>query len=103
MKKNILRRHNSALISVLCLVFTAGILTAAVLSLSKSGTFTVTTHVDLQRSMLIAEGVANRVQWLMAADRNLNPNDKPGTVDYTTFEYDRFWITTKLPLSKSLR
>ncbi|MBR2344925.1 MAG: general secretion pathway protein GspK [Lentisphaeria bacterium] len=90
MKKNMLRRHNSALISVLCLVFTAGILTAAVLSLSKSGTFTVTTHVDLQRSMLIAEGVANRVQWLMAADRNLNPNDKPGTVDYTTFEYDRF-------------
>lgn len=90
MKKNSFVRHNSALISVLCLIFTAGILTAAVLSLSKSGTFTVATHVDLQKSMLIAEGVANRVQWLLAADRNLNPNDKPGSVDYTTFEYDRF-------------
>ncbi len=83
-------RYNSALVSVLCLIFTAGILTAAVLSLSKSGTFTVAAHVELQRSMLIAEGAANRVQWLLAADRNLNPNDKPGSVDYSTFEYERF-------------
>ena len=90
MKKARFIRHNSALVSVLCLLLTAGILTTAVLSLSKSGTFTVASHVELQRSMLIAEGVATRVQWLLAADRNLNPNDKPGTVDYTTFEYDRF-------------
>ena len=90
MKKTSVVRRNSALVSVLCLIFTAGILTAAVLSLSKSGTFTVAAHVELQRSMLIAEGVANRVQWLLAADRNLNPDDKPGSVDYTTFEYDRF-------------
>ena len=92
MKKTSVVRRNSALVSVLCLIFTAGILTAAVLSLSKSGTFTVAAHVELQRSMLIAEGVANRVQWLLAADRNLNPDDKPGSVDYTTFEYDRFMV-----------
>lgn len=88
-KKIPLRRH-SALVSVLCLIFTAGILTAAVLSLSKSGTFTVAAHVSMQKSMLISEGVANRVQWLLAADRNLNPNDKPGSVDYEEWEYDRF-------------
>ena len=83
-------RHHAALISVLCLIFTAGILTAATLALSQSGTFGIAAHVELQRSMLIAEGVANRIQYLLAADRNLNPNDKPGEVDYTTFEYDRY-------------
>ena len=83
-------RRRAALVSVLCLIFTAGILTAAVLSLSKIGTFTVAAHVELQRSMLVAEGVAARVQWLLAADRNLNPDDKPGSVEYETFEYDRF-------------
>ena len=89
MKRRIIR-YNSALISVLCLIFTAGILLASTLSLSKSGTFTVAAHVKMQRSMLISEGVANRVQWLLAADRNLHPDDKPGTVDYTAYEYDRF-------------
>jgi len=89
MKRQIIR-YNSALISVLCLIFTAGILTAAMLSLSKSGTFTVAAHVKMQRSMLISEGVSNRVQWLLAADRNLHPDDLPGTVDYSGYEYDRF-------------
>lgn len=84
------KRHNAALISVLCLIFTAGILTAMTLALSQSGTFSVAAHVELQRSMLIAEGAAARIQFLLAADRNLNPDDKPGEVDYTTFEYDRF-------------
>lgn len=83
-------RRRAALVSVLCLVFTAGLLAAAVLSLSKSGTFTVAAHVELQRSMLIAEGAAARVQWLLAADRNLHPDDKPGSVDYDTYDYDRF-------------
>ena len=83
-------RHNAALISVLCLIFTAGILTAATLAISQSGTFSIAAHVELQRSMLVAEGVANRIQFLLAADRDMNPNDKPGEVDYTTFEHDRY-------------
>lgn len=90
MKKRKIVRHHAALISVLCLIFTAGIFTAATLALSQSGTFGVYAHVELQRSMLVAEGVANRVQFLLAADRAINPNDKPGEVDYTTFENDRF-------------
>ncbi|MBR7130957.1 MAG: general secretion pathway protein GspK [Lentisphaeria bacterium] len=89
-RKNRIIRHNAALISVLCLIFTAGILTAATLALSQKGTFSVYAHVELQRSMLVAEGVANRIQFLLAADRNLNPEDKPGEVDYTAYEYDRF-------------
>lgn len=90
MKKRRFIRHNAALISVLCLIFSAGILTAATLALSQSGTFAMSAHLELQRSMLIAEGVAARVQFLMAADRNLFPNDKPGAVDYTLYEHDRF-------------
>ena len=90
MKKRFIRRHNAALISVLCLVFTAGILLAGTLALSQKGTFSVAAHVELQRSMFIAEGAANRIQYLLAADRNLHPDDKPGSVDYTGFEYDRF-------------
>ena len=89
MKKRKYFRHNAALISVLCLIFTAGLLTAATLAVSQQGTFSIAAHVELQRSMLIAEGAGNRIQYLLAADRNLNPNDKPGSVDYTTFEYDR--------------
>ena len=89
MKKHKKFRYNAALISVLCLIFTAGILTAATLALSQRGTFSIAAHVELQRSMLVGEGVATRIQYLLAADRNLNPNDKPGAVDYSTFEYDR--------------
>ena len=90
MKKRRIFRHNAALISVLCLIFTAGILTAATLAISQSGTFSIAAHVELQRSMLVAEGAANRIQFLLAADRDMNPNDKPGEVDYTTFEHDRY-------------
>ncbi|MBE6378639.1 MAG: general secretion pathway protein GspK [Lentisphaerae bacterium] len=90
MTKRRIFRHNAALISVLCLIFTAGILTAATLAISQSGTFSIAAHVELQRSMLVAEGVANRIQFLLAADRDMNPNDKPGEVDYTTFEHDRY-------------
>ena len=90
MTKRGIFRHNAALISVLCLIFTAGILTAATLAISQSGTFSIAAHVELQRSMLVAEGVANRIQFLLAADRDMNPDDKPGEVDYTTFEHDRY-------------
>jgi len=89
MKKRQIYRYHAELISVLCLIFTAGILTAATLALSQRGTFSVAAHVELQRSMLISEGAATRIQYLLAADRNLNPDDKPGAVDYTTYEYDR--------------
>ena len=90
MSKRKIFRHNAALISVLCLIFTAGLLTASMLALSQTGTFSVHTHVELQRSMLVGEGAATRIQYLLAADRQLNPDDKPGEVDYTTFEYDRY-------------
>ena len=80
----------AALISVLCLIFTAGILTAATLALSKAGSFNVTAHVRLQRSMLVAEGVANRVQWLIAADCQLYSSETVGDTVYDDYDSDRF-------------
>lgn len=80
----------SALIAVLFLIFTGGIIAMSVLALSKSGTFTVYAHVERQRSMLIMEGAATRIQWLMAGDAKLFPDEIPGETDYTAFEHDRF-------------
>lgn len=85
------RESGAALISVLCLIFTAGILTAATMALSKASSFNVTSHVRLQRSMLVAEGVANRVQWLIAADRELySTSEKMGETVYDDYDYDRY-------------
>ncbi len=81
----------AALVAVLCLIFTAGLLTVSTLAIAKAGTFNVTAHVRMQRSMLVAEGVANRVQWLIAADRELyNSSERLGETIYDDYDYDRY-------------
>ena len=83
--------QGSALVAALCLIFMAGMLTATVLALSRIATFDVRSHVELQRSSYINEGVANRIQFLLAADRNVNPGSTQlGELDYTEFDYDRY-------------
>lgn len=85
------RESGAALISVLCLIFTAGILTAAALSLAKVNSFNIVSHVGMQRSMLVAEGVANRVMWLLAADRSLySTSEQMGDTVYDDYDYDRY-------------
>ncbi len=81
----------SALVAVLCLIFTAGMLAAATLMLSKYGTFTIQAHVELQKSLYINEGVANRVQYLIAADRSLYSTVEVGRTDYAEYGHDRFF------------
>ena len=87
---NFSSQRGSAMVAVLCLLLTGGVITAAVLSLSKIGTFTVFAHVERQKSMFVAEGVATRVQYLYAADLQLHPSEKLGETDYTSYDYDRF-------------
>ena len=82
--------NGSALIAVLCLLLTGGVITTAVLALSKTGTFTVYAHLERQKSMFVAEGVATRVQYLYAADLQLHTSEKLGETDYTEYDYDRF-------------
>ena len=85
------RESGAALILVLCLIFTAGILTAAALALAKVGGFNIASHVKMQRSMLVSEGVANRVMWLIAADRNLySTSEQLGETVYDDYDYDRY-------------
>lgn len=83
--------RGSALVAVLCLIFLGGMLAASVASLSMLNTVDVASHVNLQRSFYINEGVMNRVQFFIAADRYVN-GTKPlmGDIDYTEYEYDRF-------------
>lgn len=83
--------NGSALIASLCLIFMAGMLSSAVLMLSRIAVFDVRPHVELQRSAYVNEGVAARIQWLLAADRNQHSsNPELGELDYTEFEYDRY-------------
>ena len=93
MKERIRRKHSesgSALIAVLCLLFTAGMLTTTVLMISRTATFDIYSHVELQRSDYINEGASNRIQWLIAADRQLFPGRDPGITDYTEYTHDRY-------------
>ena len=72
--KRILRRGESgiALISVLLLIATGSLLALMVMSISKTTSFTVMPFVQLQRSYYVLEGMAQRIQFLISADRELN-------------------------------
>ena len=85
------KERGSALVAVLCLIFLGGMLAASVASLALLNTVDVSSHVSLQKSYYINEGVMNRIQFFIAADRQLN-GTKPlmGDIDYTEYEYDRF-------------
>lgn len=84
------RQSGSALGAAVIFILSATMLTMAVLAMSKYNTFTVRPHLELQKSFYINEGAANRIQWLIAADRGLHPVSNPGTEDYSEYEYDRF-------------
>lgn len=84
------REQGSALLAVLVLVFTGGLITALMMAIGSSGSFEVASHVEQQRSMFVAEGVAQRVQWLIAADRYLHGSETLGETDYEEYDYERF-------------
>ncbi len=84
------REEGSALLAVLVLVFTGGLITALMMAVGSSGSFEVASHVEQQRSMFVAEGVAQRIQWLISADRYLHGSETLGETDYEEYEYERF-------------
>ena len=91
--KRILRRGESgiALISVLLLVATGSLLAMMIMSISKNTSFTVLPFVQLQRSYYVLEGMAQRVQFLISADRELNGAPQQLNVDnYSEFDTDRY-------------
>jgi len=80
----------SALLAVLVLVFTGGLITALAMAVGNSSSFEVASHVEQQRSMFTSEGVAQRVQWLISADRYLHGSETLGETDYEEYDYERF-------------
>lgn len=84
------RQSGSALGAAVIFILSATMLTMAVLAMSKYNTFTIRPHVELQKSFYINEGAANRIQWLIAADRGLHSTTNPGREDYSEYDYDRY-------------
>lgn len=91
--KRILRRGESgiALISVLLLIATGSLLALMVMSISKTTSFTVMPFIQLQRSYYVLEGMAQRIQFLISADRQLYGNPQQINVDnYSEYDTDRY-------------
>ena len=91
--KRILRRGESgiALISVLLLIATGSLLALMVMSISKTTSFTVMPFIQLQRSYYVLEGMAQRVQFLISADRELYGNPQQLNIDnYSEYDTDRY-------------
>lgn len=78
-----------ALISVLCLLLTAGAMVGAAVALSQLNTFGVASAVEMQQSRYVAEGAAARIQYFLAADIAANGSRTLGETDYENSEYER--------------
>lgn len=91
--KRVKRREESgiALISALLLIATGSLMAMMIMSISKNTAFTVMPFVQLQRSYYVLEGMAQRVQFLISADRELNGAPQQLNVDnYSEYDTDRY-------------
>ena len=80
-----------ALISTLLLIVTGSLLAMMVMSISKNTSFTVLPFVQLQRSYYVLEGMAQRIQFLISADRQLFGDPQQLNVDnYSEYDHDRY-------------
>jgi len=80
-----------ALISVLLLIATGSLLAMMVMSISKTTSFTVMPFLQLQRSYYVLEGMAQRIQFLISADRQIYGNPQQLNIDnYSEYDTDRY-------------
>ncbi len=81
-----------ALIAVLCLIVTGGVLVGAMTVISQMSTVNVAASVDIVRSRYVAEGCANRIVFLIEADREVYGVETSGTTetDYSQYDTDRY-------------
>ena len=84
------REDGVALVSVLCLLTTAGLLVSALVAVSRMSTLNVASFTDLMRSYYVAEGAANRIRYLIEADREVFGDQDAQTIDFDEYEYDRY-------------
>ena len=79
-----------ALVAVLVVIFSAGMVLAVVMAMSQRLTIEMHGQLQLQRSNYTLEGAANRIVFLLAADRSVYPDSTPGDIDYSEYETDRY-------------
>lgn len=79
-----------ALVAALALIATAGLMTATMVIISRMGTLHAASFVDLMRSSYVAEGAANRIRYLIEADRSVYGDTDAQTLDYDDYETDRY-------------
>ncbi len=82
--------HGSALVSTLAMLSTAALLVMALVAVSRTATTGVATYTDLMRSAYVAEGAANRIRYLIEADRQLYNSRSPDSTDYDEVDFDRY-------------
>lgn len=63
---------------------------SAIIALSQIDAYSMVTHLKLQKSMYICEGMLNRVQWLIIAERARHAQTSINDFDYEDYAYDRF-------------
>ena len=70
---------------------TGSLIALLVMSISKTTSFTVLPFVQLQRSYYVLEGMAQRIQFLISADRELYGAPQQLNVDnYSEYDTDRY-------------
>lgn len=79
-----------ALVTVLVVIFTAGMLAAALVATAKLATVGVASGVGMARSRYVAEGAANRAMWLLTADRANYQTADPAETDYSSYDTERY-------------
>ena len=80
-----------ALIATLCFLATAGVLALSLAALSQKAAFGNAAEVGRMRSFYLNEGVANRVRYLIEADRSAYPLRRPDEVDFDDYDFDRYF------------
>ena len=78
-----------ALITVLALIASIGVLVASSVAMSQYSTAETDTFLSLQRSALEAESAANRILWMLLADRAKHADRKLGGKSNTEEEREQ--------------
>lgn len=83
--------EGAALVAVLCLLATAGVLVLSLAALSQSAAFGTAEQLELMRSRYRAEGMMNRIRYLIEADRSAFSGRRPEDVEFSEYDHDRYF------------
>jgi hypothetical protein len=88
--KNRKHERGAALIATLSLMFTAGMLVGALVIISQISTINISSALSIMRSRYVAEGAANRIRFLIEADRQVFTAVSGEETIYEDYEHDRY-------------